>query len=142
MTLNFEELQQHIQYLESIQESDAPTVNCYLGVAAPYRNSLNVQARSITEELPLALRASFWEILGRIEVFLGTGLQPGVQGLAIFARWGAGPFFLPLQFDVVFANRILLDPKPRIEPLVAVRDAMIGLAGTVYGAEAGRCGIH
>lgn len=133
--MNFEELQQHIRYLESFEEADAPAVSCYLGVKTPYRNGFNEQVRSITAGLPMEMRASFWEILGRIEVFLGTSLQTGTKGAAIFARWGDQPLFLPLQFDVPFPNMIAMRPAPQIGPLIALRDEMVCLAANRSGME-------
>lgn len=35
-----------------------------------------------------------------IEAFITTELLPDAKGVAIFARGGAQPFFLPLQFRV------------------------------------------
>jgi hypothetical protein len=123
--MNYEELQDHIRYLDSIKEGDAPIVNCYLGLRFPYRQVFNEQCRSITAGLPQVMRASFWEILGHMEVFLGTGIAPETQGAAIFARWGGKPFFLPLQFEVTFPNSIVIRPIPQIYPLIRLRDEMV-----------------
>jgi hypothetical protein len=120
--MNFEELQKHISYLESLEEAEVPIVNCYLGLDSPYRKTLNEQSRSITAGLPVRMRASFWEILGYIEVFLGTNIAVGTKGVACFARWGDRPFFLPLQFDVSFPNSLSIRPVPQVYPLIQLRD--------------------
>jgi hypothetical protein len=131
--MNYEELQQHIRYLESLEEADAPVVNCYLGLESFYRKTLNEQSRSITAGLPVELRVSFWEILGYVEVFLGTNIVPGTKGAAFFARWGDQSFFLPLQFDVAFPNSIFIRPVPQIYPLIQLRDEMVCLAANPDG---------
>ena len=131
--MNYEELQQHIQYLELLEDSNSPIVNCYLGVESFYRKTLNEQSRSITAGLPVEMRASFWEILGHIEVFLGTNIAPGTKGVACFARWGDRSFFLPLQFEVAFSNSIVIRPVPQIYPLIQLRDGMVCLAANPGG---------
>jgi hypothetical protein len=61
--MNYEELQQHIRYLESLNETDAPVINCYLGIESPYRKTLNEQSRLITAGLSVEMRASFGKSL-------------------------------------------------------------------------------
>ena len=131
--MNYEELQQHIRHLESFEAADTPIVNCYLGLESFYRETLNEQSRAITAGMPLEMRASFWEILGYIEVFLGTNIMPGSKGIACFARWGDLSFFLPLQFAVTFPNSIVLRPMPQIHPLIQQRDAMVCLVANPDG---------
>jgi hypothetical protein len=131
--MNYEELQQHIRHLESLEAADTPIVNCYLGLESPYREILNEQSRSITAGLPMGMRASFWEILGYLEVFLGTSIMPGTKGVACFARWGDRSFFLPLQFDVTFPNSIIVRPMPQIHPLIQLRDEMVCLTANPDG---------
>jgi hypothetical protein len=125
--MNYEELQQHIRYLESLEDVGSPIVNCYLGLESFYRKTLNEQSRSITAGLPVEMRASFWEILGYIEVFLGTNIAPGTKGAACFARWGEQSFFLPLQFEVTFPNSLVIRPMPQIYPLIQLRNEMVSL---------------
>jgi hypothetical protein len=131
--MNYEELQKHIRYLESVKEADAPVINCYLGLDSPYRNTLNEQSRLITAGLPIEMRSSFWEILGYIEVFLGTNIAPETKGIACFARWGDLSFFLPLQFAAAFPNSIVLRPMPQIHPLMQLRDDMVCLVANPDG---------
>ena len=131
--MNYEVLQQHIRHLESLEMTDTPVVSCYLGLESCYRNILNEQSRSITAGLPVGMRASFWEILGYIEVFLGTNIEPGTKGVACFARWGDRPFFLPLQFDVPFPNSIIICPMLQIHPLIQLRDEMVCLTANPDG---------
>ena len=122
--MDYSELQDNLQYLESLTETDVPVISCYLNVIALCRKSFNEQVRTAMIGLPQEKKAAFWEILGRIEVFLGTEIQPETKGVAIFGRSGKEPFFLPLQFDTPFTNSVRLQPTPDLSTLIEVRDLM------------------
>ena len=122
--VDYSELQENIQHLESLAAADAPVISCYLNVIALCRKSFNEQVRAALIGLPQEKKSAFWEILGRIEVFLGTGILPGTKGVAIFGRGGKESFFLPLQFDIPFADSVCLQPKPDLSMLLEFRDSM------------------
>jgi protein required for attachment to host cells len=116
------ELQQHIQKLATLEDAPEPIVNCYLNVDARYRKALTDQVHTLKTTMSPEVRVSFWEALGRIEVFLGTNIRTGSKGVAIFARAGSRPFFLPLQFGAPLPNHITISHAPQIYPLVEIRD--------------------
>ena len=120
--MHLNELQQHLQKLATLEEAPEPIVNCYLNVDAKYCKALTDQVRALTTKMSPEARVSFWEALGRIEVFLGTKIRAGSKGAAIFARGGNRPFFLPLQFGAPLPNRITISHAPQIYPLVELRD--------------------
>jgi len=120
MQLN--DLQQHIQKLANLEESTEPVVNCYLSVNAKYHKAFADQVRMLKTTMAPEMRVPFWEAIGRIEVFLGTGIRAGSQGVAVFARGGNRPFFLPLQFHAVLPDRVTISHAPHIYPLVEMRD--------------------
>jgi hypothetical protein len=122
--MDYLELQDHIRYLESLAEADAPTVSCHLDLSSPYRQSFNVQVRAVTVGMRQQERAAFWGTLGRIEVFLDTGLHPETKGVAIFGRGGKTPFFLALQFDAPLPNRVRVGATPETSVLVELRDSL------------------
>lgn len=139
--MDYIELQNHIQYLDSLAEADAPTISCYLNVTTPYRKSLNGQVRDIMHGLRQEESAFFWGMLGHVEVFLDTSVRPETKGVAIFGRSGRMPFFLPLQFDTPFPNSVHFDPVPEISMLVEFRNSLFVPAGDGSGlAIAGRAG--
>ena len=120
MKLN--ELQQHIQKLANLEESTEPVVNCYLSVNTKYHKALTDQVRMLKTSMAPEMRVPFWEALGRIEVFLGTGIRAGSKSVAVFARGGSRPFFLPLQFHAALPDRVTISHAPHIYPLVEMRD--------------------
>ena len=122
--VDYSELQENIRYLESLAAADAPVISCYLNVIALCRKSFNEQVRTALIGLPQEKKSAFWEILGRIEVFLGTGILPETRGVAIFGRGGKEPFFLPLQFDITFANSVCLQSTPDLSMLLEFRNSM------------------
>jgi Zn finger protein HypA/HybF involved in hydrogenase expression len=120
--MNLNELQQNIQTLAFLEEADEPTINCYLNVDSKFRKTLNDQVRMLKTKIQPEFRASFWEVMGKIEVFLGTDIRPGSKGVAVFSRGGIRPFFISLQFGAPLPNRITISRTPHIYPLVELRD--------------------
>ncbi len=115
------ELQRHILTLANLEEAAEPVVSCYLDLRTGYREALNERVRSLKNGLDRRLRVPFWEALGRIEVFVGTGIRPESTGAALFSRGGDSAFFLPLQFGVVLPTRVAVSARPHIYHLVELR---------------------
>jgi protein required for attachment to host cells len=120
--MNDGELQKRIQQLAFLEESDETIISFYINPETKYREILNDQVRSISKSIEHKVMPVFWEALGRIEVFLGTGIRAGSQGVAVFARGGERPFFLPMQFGAPLPNQVTVGSRPRIYPLVELRD--------------------
>lgn len=120
--MHLSELQQHIQKLAALEEANEPVVSCYLEMDAKYHKSLTDQVRVLKPTIAPEMRVPFWEALGRIEVFLGTGIRAGSRSAAVFARGGRSPFFLALQFSALLPNRVTMSHAPHIYPLVEMRD--------------------
>lgn len=120
--MHLNELQQHIQKLATLEEAPEPIVNCYLNVDAKYRKALTDQVLALKAKMSPEVRVSFWEALGRIEVFLGTAIRNGSQSVAVFSRGGNQPYFLALQFGARLQNRVTVSNLPHIYPLVEMRD--------------------
>ena len=133
--MQLSELQQHIQKLASLEEAPELMVNCYLNVDAEYRKALTDQVRALRIKVEPEMRVPFWEALGRIEVFLGTGIRSGSQSIAVFARGGNSPFFLALQFGATLSNRVTISHAPHIYPLVEMRDNCYRYAMLLSGDE-------
>ena len=60
--------------------------------------------------------------MNQIEQFIDHDLLPDAKGVAIFARVGEGPFFLPLQFRVPLPNWIAASANPNIYHLIELKD--------------------
>lgn len=120
--MNYGELQRRIQQLAFLEESDEPIVSCYINHGAQNRKTLTDQVRSAKKTVGPEMLPLFYEALGKIEVFLGTGIRAGALGVAVFARGGVRPIFWPMQFGAPLPNELSAGFKPRIYPLVELRD--------------------
>lgn len=116
------ELQQPIQKLANPGEAIEPVANCSLSVNAKVLNTPSDQVRALKTTLAPEMRMHFREALGRIEVFLGTGIRAGSQGVAVFARGENRPCLLPLQSRAVLPDRVTMSQSLHIYPLVEMRD--------------------
>jgi len=121
-----EELQQQITVLASVEESDAPFISCYLNLdngPTGWRDALDERAHILRCILKGNDLADLEEILGRIEAWMVTDLQPEAKGVAIFARGTCGgSFMLPMQFTAPLPNWIAVYPTPNIYHLVELKN--------------------
>jgi len=118
-------LEEHIRALATLEESEAPLISCYLQVGngwPGYTSILHERAQSLRRSLHANVLEAFDEALARIEAFLQTGIEPWAQGLALFARAGRQPFFVPLQFRVSLPNWIAVGSAPKLYHLAELRD--------------------
>ncbi|MEK7408050.1 MAG: host attachment protein [Acidobacteriota bacterium] len=116
-------LQKHILTLATLQESNAPVVSCYLNLTADeYLNVLDERVRVLRRSLSGEPLHYFEDALRLIDTFLATGVQAGTKGVAVFARGGQQPFFLPLQFRVSLPNWIAAASTPNIYHLIELKD--------------------
>jgi protein required for attachment to host cells len=123
--MEIKELRKHILTLATLQESNAPVVSCYLDRTAAvsgYRNALDERVRLLRRSLHGEPLQYLEDALRRIEAFLATGVQAGSKGVAVYARGGEQPFFLPLQFRVPLPNWIAASSTPNIYHLVELKD--------------------
>ena len=119
------ELEGHIRKLATLDERKAPMVSCYLeiGNGAPgFQKVLGERAQTLKQSLNMNALRPFEEALSRIETFLQTEIAPWCRGVALFARAGDQPFFLPLQFRVPLPNWIAVGSTPNLYHLVALKD--------------------
>jgi len=118
-------LQKHIRTLATLEETDSPVISCYLNLdtgAAKHRHRLKSWGRLLKQSLTGQARQDFEEALDRVEASITTELLAEAQGAAIFARGGAQPFFLPLQFRVPLPTWIVTNSTPNIYHLVELKD--------------------
>jgi rubrerythrin len=119
------ELEKHIRSLATLEESEAPLISCYLEVGnglPEFRNVLNERVQTLRQSLKVNALTPFEEALVRIEAFLQTGMATWARGLALFARGGRQPFFLPLQFRVPLPNWVVVGSTPNLYHLVELKD--------------------
>jgi hypothetical protein len=119
--MGLRDLQDAIQTLAQVAESNEPFVSCYLNLDKNYHRELNDRVNLLKGKIEPQMRVPFWEAMGRIEVFLGTGMRQGTRSTAIFARGGNHPFFLPLQFETDLLNSLTVGAAPHIYNLITLR---------------------
>ena len=124
--MDLKELEKHVRTLATLPEADAPVISCYLDNRetgqSGYRHTLDEQVGLLRKSLTADMRQHFEEALNPIEAYLRSGVPAGKIGLAIFARGGQQPFFLPLQFRVPLPNWVSVDTAPNIYHLVELKD--------------------
>ncbi len=118
-------LRQHIRTLAALDETNSPVVSYYLNREHNVFNNrleLAERARILSWSLWGRARPDFAEAMKQIEEYLNNELRPETKGVAIFARAGEGPFFLPLQFNVPVPNWLAATANPNIYHLVELKD--------------------
>jgi peptide subunit release factor 1 (eRF1) len=119
------ELQQHIRTLALLGETNSPVISCYLnlgGEPTAYRHVLDERVRQMRKSLSVSVWRDFVEAMSRIRDYLRDQLSPEAKSVAIFARGGARPFFLPLEFRVPLPSHVVIGSTPNIFHLVELKD--------------------
>jgi hypothetical protein len=119
-----EELDKHIKALATLEPSEAPVISCYLDLSrgSGYQDIVDERVHLLRSSLPDRDLDNFEEALGKIEDFLLTGVALVTNGVAVFVRSGARPFFRALQFEVPLPNWIAVDSAPNLYHLVELKD--------------------
>jgi peptide chain release factor subunit 1 len=117
--------------LLKLEPASAPMLSLYLDARAdehgkrtfmPYvRKQLNERAKSY--ELRTPERESFDQDAERIMAYLENGLEPALNGVAIFACSAANNYFEVGKFEAPFTrNRLFVSDRPHVYPLARVID--------------------
>lgn len=123
--MDVQTLQKHLLALATIEETDAPMLNCYLNLEtglAPARRMLDKRVCLMRKTLSAPQRGPFEQALCRIDSRLAAGLRADSQGVAVFSRGGEQEFFLDLEFRVPLPNWIAVSSTPNIYHLVELKD--------------------
>ncbi len=123
--IELSELQEHIRTLITLEETEAPVLSCYVNRDLTEKGHgpiLDHGAWTLRRTLRQEEREPFEKALDRITTFLVRELAPTTQGVAVYSRAGANPFFLGLQFQVPVVDRLSIDSTPNIYQLVELKD--------------------
>lgn len=123
--MDLQHLQQHIHTLASLEETGTPVISCYLNRAEEAEQNwhfLTEKERVLRRTLPPKARQHFDAAFQQIESFLEHQVMPAAKGVAIFARSGDKPFFLPLQFHLPLPTWLSVSTMPNIYHLVELKD--------------------
>jgi peptide subunit release factor 1 (eRF1) len=117
--------EEDIRTLATLAETDSPVISCYLEArdgAIIRRDEVETRFQVLRQCVPPDSVPHYDAARSRIEAFLTTGVPPRTRGLAIFARGGRQPFYLPLQFEVPLPTWIAAGSTPNIYHLVELKD--------------------
>lgn len=123
--MDLQNLQAHIRTLATLPETEAPVISCYLNLESGPADAWHYLAarRRLLRHVLVGETATFCEEAWRpIETFLQADLGPETRGVALFARAGREPFFLPLQFQAPLPEWIAVDSTPNIYHLIELKD--------------------
>lgn len=124
------DLEAHIRALIAVEPmADTPLISCYTNRDASLEASSGSAASPFAERV-VTLRQSIRgpqrvmvdEALARVHEYVAHHLRPETKGVAVFARGGPKPFFLPLQFHVYLPEWIVADSIPNLYHLVELKD--------------------
>jgi protein required for attachment to host cells/ribosomal protein L7Ae-like RNA K-turn-binding protein len=119
------DLQKHIRALALLEETGSPVISYYLNWERgdlQHRLKLTEQSHILRRLYSGQAGHDFEAAMNGIEVYVDSGLLPDTKGVAIFARAGTAPFFLPLQFQVPLPNWIAANSTPNIYHLIELKD--------------------
>lgn len=119
--MELRQLEDHIRTLATVEEAESPLISCYLDLSKGVigcRDELEARFQILRKSLPVRSGAEFGESADRIAAYLNESLSERTRGLAVFARGGPTPFWLPLQFEVPLPNWIAVGSTPNIYHLV------------------------
>lgn len=120
--MDLKHLDKHVDTLAKLNETENPVISCYLDVTGDYHDYFNERIRLLEKNIPMNERESFDEAADKIYFHLKSEIHSEAKGVAIFARGGDNPFFLPMQFRVPVENSIMMTSTPVIYPLVQLKD--------------------
>jgi peptide subunit release factor 1 (eRF1) len=120
-----------LKKLLEFEPASAPVLSLYLDARVdehgkrnfmPYvRKQLNERAKSY--ELRTPERESFDQDAERITAYLENGIEPPLNGVAIFACSAANNYFNVGTFEAPFSrNRLFISDRPHVYPLARVID--------------------
>jgi len=138
--MDLKQIGRHIRALASLPAIKAPVVSCYVDLENPrWRSWFDEQADALRAAFPPGRgRRWFEEALLPLKNHLRGPVPVGARGLALFARGGERPFFVPLSFRVPLPASLEVGRFPHIYRLVALRDNFHRFAAVVCTSDAVR----
>ncbi len=120
-----EKLRRLVKRLISLEPDAVPVLSCFVDLEQPRLGTLaelEGRARLLRHAIPAGQRPDFDDAFAEMKDYLANSLKPSTRGVALFARWGDHPMFLDMQFEVPLENRLSLNSRPEIYPLIELKD--------------------
>lgn len=120
-------LDEKIQLLSSIAESESPVLSCYLDLDSGWQScldSLEAVARNMRSDMSSTDRLDFDEAYALVKETLSAHHAYETRGLAIFARGILGGKFLCVVPSMLpFRQQLTYYPVPDVRPLLSLRES-------------------
>ncbi|MGE5570211.1 MAG: hypothetical protein ACM3S5_14340 [Rhodospirillales bacterium] len=110
-----------IRTLAVLDPAEAPVVSCYMDLTGRPRID-EQRAGVLGHAVGAAWREPFEEAMDRIRAYVVRCLSPHAKGLAIFARGGSNPMFLPIQSPLPLPDRLVVNSTPDMFDLLKFED--------------------
>lgn len=118
-------LKKALNRLSEVSPNESPLISCFVNLEENLAATLQTferQARDMERRLTGTRRADFKDAFAEIKNYLKSSLSKKSKGVALYSRWGERPFFLPLEFSVPLASKLILDTLPHIYPIIETKD--------------------
>ncbi len=118
--IDVDQLTSQIRSLIAVEPNDEPVVSCYLACTT------HAEASQVFEQRARTLLGVGGvvvdEAIERIRSYLATELHASTRGVVVFARGGARPVFVPMQFQVPLPDHVSAGATPDIYHLIELKD--------------------
>lgn len=120
--MKLKDLQLNLLKLATLKEEAEPVLSCYLSFEPGWLATLEEQFRLLRADSDPEMRSSIEEAFAEVRDFASSDFASKEGSFAAFARGGASPFFLGIRLRAPLPTLVSAGPRPRIYPLVEVRD--------------------
>jgi len=124
--MEMDKLQQHIRQLAALNETGDPVISCYVNLTdskSAWNDNLRNRLETILHGAASMNEAgTLNESVSRIHKYLASPEILGARGVALFARGGREPLWLPMRFSVPVPTWVSIDTLPNIYNLVELQD--------------------
>jgi protein required for attachment to host cells len=121
--MEIRQLQNHLRTLIELEETESPVVSYFLDREDPDGPSFLLErVTAARKALDPSQRPDFDRAIDRIEDHVPWKLDDSTRSVAVFARSGASPLFLVMEFAAALPSQLSVDSTPTIFPLVELKD--------------------
>lgn len=114
-----------INRLIEVDPNKSPLISCFINLESPrtdYFSEIEAEARFLAKRLSGQRLTDYEDALDEIREYVKKSVKAGSKGVAIYARWGQAPVFVPIQFEVPLKSAFIVDDLPHVYPLIELKD--------------------
>jgi peptide subunit release factor 1 (eRF1) len=121
--MEIRQLQNQLRTLIELEETGSPVVSYFLDCQDPDGpRTLRGQILAARRALDKDHRPAFDRSIDRVEDHVPWKLDRSTRSVAVFARSGASPLFLVMEFEAPLPTRLIVDSSPAVFPLIEMMD--------------------